>query len=103
MRTSMDQQHIATLSLLEVRADTAAFSGLEYGANILRTTSACPAANPPPIDGIVITVACSAPVVVGTSSVWEITSTARHGAFGNSDYVQRVHIRRVSSIGSGSW
>jgi hypothetical protein len=54
------------------------------------------------MNGITVALQCVA-INTGAGNVYSITATARYGAFGNPDYVQRVRIRRVSSIGAGNW
>jgi Tfp pilus assembly protein PilX len=105
------QQQMANLALLEARADAAAYSGADYAAHELQNGRPCPAqlplpaipAIPPPgMDNVTIAIAC---VVINTpmGAVNDIIATARFGAFGNSEYVQRVNRRRVGAIGTGTW
>lgn len=114
MRTASDQQQVATLKLLEVRTNAAAFSGIEYASNQLKNSAfACSTLSPgtstaillpaaaPQTNGITVTVQCLGPIDTGAgSSVYDLTATASFSTFGNLDFVERVERRRV---GAGSW
>lgn len=109
IRTGMDQQHMSALSWLEVRADAAAYSGLEFASNRLSggaITCPSPITLPPASPGMAgfsITLTCI-DVSGGANTVYQITATAVQGNFGSSDYVQRSRTRRVSRIGpAGNW
>jgi Tfp pilus assembly protein PilX len=105
IRTGLDQQQMSNLSLLELRADAAAYTALDLASNRLNAPTACPAsiampATAPGMNGFTVTIACTP--LVGTS-VYEIRATAVYAAFGNPDRVRRIRTRRVSNIGGGSW
>jgi Tfp pilus assembly protein PilX len=106
IRTGLEQQHMSGLSLLELRADAAAYTGLELASNRLNGGAiVCPPpivfpASAPGMNGFTVTIACTP--VVGTS-LYDIRATAFYGNFGSPDRVQRIRTRRVSSIGGGSW
>lgn len=110
IRGGGDQQQMATLSVLEARANAAAFSGLEYATNRLKNNVAfvCPATAPlpaiPETSSFTVALQCPA-VATGAGTMYVITATARHTASapGNPDYVRRTLTRRVSRIGAGSW
>lgn len=115
IRTGMDYEQQATLALQEVRADAAAYSGMEYAVNRLSVSPnpACGVlppgglnfpANALGMTGIRVVFVC-APSATQPSTggrVFEITARAQSGVFGNPDYVQRERTRRVSNV-SGSW
>lgn len=113
VQTTSDQRHMEDLSLLEVRVNAAAFSGVEYASNRIRNGQACAIApavtNFPvplpavaPTTGITVTATCSR-VNSGVGLVYDIRARASYGAFGGLDYVQRTQRRRSSQIGSQSW
>jgi Tfp pilus assembly protein PilX len=113
VRTMSDQQHMQDLSLLEIRVNAAAFSGVEYASNRIRNnvlscaTAAAGVLVPLPAaaqtNGITVRAYCAAPVDSGVGRVYDISARASYGTFGNLDYVQRTHRRRVSRIGAQSW
>jgi MSHA biogenesis protein MshP len=106
LRTGLEQQHLSNLSLLELRADAAAYTGLELASNRLNGgATVCPPpimfpASAPGMNGFTVTIGCTQ--VVGTS-LYDIRATAIYGNFGSPDRVQRIRTRRVSNIGGGSW
>ena len=109
IRTGLDQQHLSALSWLEVRADAAAYSGLEFASNRLSGGAlTCPSpislpAASPGMTGFSIRLECT-DVSDSANTVYQITATAIYGNFGNPDYVQRARTRRVSRIGpAGNW
>jgi Tfp pilus assembly protein PilX len=113
IRTGSDQQQMANLTVLEAKADAAAFSGLEYASNRLKNSAfACPTvpasgvAAPfpaiPQSQPVTVKLQCS-PLNAVSGTVYLITATASYGALGNVDFVQRVRARRVSTLGAGSW
>jgi len=107
MRLSTDQSQAATLEVLQVRAVAAAHAGLEYWTRRATENTVCPPE--PPIvfgpgdgfDGFRVAAQCvrieagtpAAPVVV-----YDITSVATHGTYGDSDFVRRTLTRRVSNM-----
>jgi hypothetical protein len=110
IRTGMEYQQQANLSLQEVRAAAAAYSGLEYAANRLSGGAVCAPVTMVPIpngtpgmSGIGVSFTCVA-INTGAGAVYEVTATARSGNFGNPDFVQRVRTRRIGAVGGGnSW
>lgn len=109
VRTGLEQQQMANLSLLEVRADAAAYSAIEFASHRLNGgATSCPAivtlppATSPGMNGFTVQLQCLD--VTSANTVYQITATAIYGAFGNPDYVRRIRTRRVSRIGpTGSW
>lgn len=110
IRTGMEYQQQANLSLQEVRAAAAAYSGLEYAANRLSAGAVCAPVtvvpipnNTPGMYNINVSFTCVA-TNTGAGAVYEVTATARYGNFGNPDYVQRIRTRRIGAVGGGnSW
>lgn len=110
IRSGADYQQQANLSLQEIRAAAAAYSGAEYASNRLSADAACDAltvvpipADTPGMSNIGVTYTCVA-IDTGSGTVFDVTATARYGVFGNPDYVQRVSSRRVGAVGGGtSW
>ena len=106
-RSGMQQQHLANLALLELKADAAAYTALEFASNRLNGgATTCPAnitipATAPGMDGP-FTVALTCANVIG-NNVYNVTATATYSAFGSPDRVRRIRTRRVSRIGAGSW
>lgn len=109
VRTGLDQQQMSNLSLLELRADAAAYTGLELASNRLNGGAACPLsisfpASNPDMRGFTVGLQCADIVPSNANTVYLITATATYGAFGNPDRVRRVRTRRVSRIGpAGNW
>lgn len=106
VQTGLVYQQQSNLSLQEVRAEAAAYSGLEYAANRLSAGATCPATVPfpastPGMNGITVSLLCQQ-LSPAPDRVVDITATARYGAFGSPDYVQRVRTRRVGAVGGGS-
>lgn len=112
IRTGMDYEQQATLTLQEVRADAAAYSGMEYAVNRFSVNPACGAlpagglnfpASATGMTGIRVAFVCAASATQpSTGLVFEVTARAQSGVFGNPDYVQRERTRRISNV-SGSW
>lgn len=112
IRSGADYQQQANLSLQEVRAAAAAYSGAEYASNRLSGGAACVAgptlvpiqAGRPGMNNLTVRFTCTAINTGGSGTVFDITATARYGVFGTPDYVQRVSSRRVGAVGGGaSW
>lgn len=111
IRTGLDQQQMANLALLEIRADAAAYSGLEFASNRLNAAPficppaiTLPPATSPGMNGFTVNLQCVDIVPTSPNTVYLITATAVFGAFGSPDYVRRIRTRRVSRIGpTGSW
>ena len=99
-----NQQQTATFDLLIARAQAAAESGIEYGANralrasqCLPTTSLTLAAAG--LSGFRVTVTCSAsPHQVGATTyhAYVLQSVAQRGTYGSADFVARTLSRTVT-------
>lgn len=112
------QHTTSTQDLQGTRAYQAARAGVEWGVyQILRNTS-CAASTPltPPaatLTGFIVTVGCAeatgSPFTEGanTISVYQITSTARSGTVGGTNYVERritaaINICRIDGVPCGN-
>jgi MSHA biogenesis protein MshP len=92
--TTSVQNLTTTYSLQQARAYVAASSGLDYGIQRAVSANACTNGGVTlPGISFTITVSCS-PTVVNeagiSSTVYQITSTASTGTFGNVGYVTRT-------------
>jgi Tfp pilus assembly protein PilX len=107
MRIGLTQQQTASFSLLNARAQAAADSGIEFGANQSLLANNCPPTYPvlnigaAGLAGFTVTVTCSLSgghTVAGTAyqSV-VLTSTAQHGLYGSADFVQRSVTRSINN------
>lgn len=101
-RLGVKQDHAASLQLLQVRAEAAAMSGLEFAANRARANS-CPAGPTPvsllaapELSSFVVEVRCTS-IAVGAQRVYELSASAVTAAapYGSPDFVQRTLRRRV--------
>ena len=115
VEVAMSDYQRGDLELLEARAQAAAQAGLEYGANrALKGGGLCaPRTVLRPagvgLGGIVVLVTCvrTTPhalynATLGTwtnDSVYELTSTATSGTYGQADYVARTLTRAVTDAG----
>jgi MSHA biogenesis protein MshP len=105
MRLGLTQQQTVNFSLLDARAQSAAASGIEYGANqALMGANCAPSTtlNPgaPGLAGFTITVTCSASTHNVAGMVYQaylLSATAQHGTYGTSDFVQRTSTRTVTN------
>ncbi len=109
LRIGINQSQAASLSLLEARAESAAHAGLEYWSRRVHANSSLPCAptNVPlssltGFQGFTVTVDCQR-IASGTGFVYEVTARARHGSFGQPDFVQREAFRRVTNLGAQAW
>jgi MSHA biogenesis protein MshP len=109
VRVGTTEQQTAAFDLSIARAQAAADSGIEYGANralkaasCLGSTTLAPTA--PGMSGFTITVTCSA-LTHGIGAVppppqystYVLTSTARRGTYGMPDFVSRTVTRTVNN------
>lgn len=101
-RLVSSQSRIARLHLLQIRGEIAARTGIEYAANRVRTNSANCNNSQFVVDGFTIAVTCTS-IQSDTANVFELTSNASSGFYGQPEFVQRSETRRVSTIGSGTW
>lgn len=109
VRMGADQQQTANLELLGLRANAAAYSGLEFGSNQISSGAWLPVPPavpvvPPTIDGFTVSISCDPPVQsVGGLVTFDLRATAVRGSYGQPDFVQRTLTRRVSNTGLGTW
>jgi len=104
VRIGTNQQQSVAFDVLIARAQAAADSGIEYGANRALTVSQCAASTvltptAPALNGFTVTVTCSAsPHQVGavTYHAYVLQSTAQKGTYGSADYVARTSSRTVN-------
>jgi MSHA biogenesis protein MshP len=106
-RIGLTQQQSATGDLLMARAQAAADSGIEYGANRALKGGSCGASPPlalsaPGLTGFTVTVTCQpSPSLhrIGSQSypAYILTATARSGTYGSPDFVSRTSTATVSS------
>lgn len=106
VRLSAMQQQTVDFGLLNARAQAAAASGIEWGAN--------QALNPPNtclptytlnlaaqgLAGFSVTVTCSPSMHMVSGMPYEsyvLTATAQHGSYGNPDFVQSTQTRSVNN------
>src|SRR5690242_17849181 len=105
MRVGTTEQQTAAFDLSIARAQAAADSGIEYGANRALKAASCPATTTlaptaAGMSGFTITVTC----VVLTHNVagtlypaYTLTSTARRGTYGIPDFVLRATTKTVTN------
>ncbi|HEY6923951.1 MAG TPA: hypothetical protein VI653_10810, partial [Steroidobacteraceae bacterium] len=97
VRVGANQQQLVAFDVLIARAQAAADSGIEYGANLaLRgSPSQCLGSTPVPLmaatlSGFTVTVKCSPSpphrVGAGTHQAYFLQSTAQQGTYGSADY-----------------
>jgi hypothetical protein len=107
LRVGITQQQTEVFGLLEARAQAAADSGIEYGANRALKSGVCLATTTfnltaPGLQGFSVTVKCTPTthrVVVNnpTYQTYSLVSTARRGNYGTADYVSRTSTRTVTN------
>lgn len=109
VRIGTTQQQSVAFDVLIARAQAAADSGIEYGANQALTASQCPVTpvvvthTAASLNGFTVTVTCSGPsphqVGVGpvTYYAYTLQSTAQWGTYGSADYVARTVTRTVNN------
>lgn len=106
VRVGITEQQTAAFDLSIARAQAAADSGIEYGANRALTVASCPATKTtlapaaPGMTGFTITVTCAVvtPNIGGNVySVYTLTSIASRGTYGTSDFVSRNATRTVTN------
>jgi len=111
VKIGADQQHTASLQLMQARALSAANAGLEYWAYraFNNPNVACPAApvvlsNIPRMDEFTVRVSCPIPrIASGGEGIYEVTAVATRGVYGTPDFVSRQLSRRMTNIGPGTW
>jgi MSHA biogenesis protein MshP len=104
----VNEQHAVSLQLLQVRAEAAAASGLEFASN-RALSDLCPAgvtavnlAAAPELAPFAVGVTCTR-ITSGAQRVYELSATAATGTYGSADFVQRTLGRRVTNIPPGVW
>ena len=105
LRVGITQQQTVVFTLLSARAQVAADSGIEYGANRALKAASCPSTTTlnltaAGLAGFSVTVKCAAsPHNVGGTSyqAYSLTSTARRGNYGTADFVSRTSVRVVTN------
>lgn len=109
VRVGATQQQTADFALLNARAQAAADSGIEFGANQALVHGSCPAAastlnlTAVGLAGFTVTVTCTvtnhqigaAPAT--TYQAYALTSVAQLGTYGTSGYVARTAARTVNN------
>jgi Tfp pilus assembly protein PilX len=107
-RIALNQQETATFDLLNTRAQAAADSGIEYGANMvlkgswcLLPTSRTFALTAASLTGFTVTVTCSVTLhQIGagptTYHAYALQSTAQRGTYGSAEFVARTSTRTVT-------
>ena len=107
VRLGVNEQHAVSLQLLQIRAEAAAASGLEFASN-RALIDICALATPvnlaasPELAPFVVGVSCTR-ISSGAQRVYELSATAATGAYGSPDFVQRTLLRRVTNIPPGVW
>ncbi|HEY8539917.1 MAG TPA: hypothetical protein VIL28_13695 [Steroidobacteraceae bacterium] len=105
------QSQTTNLQLLQYRAEAAAHAGLEFWSHRVHSDPdhdlPCAPTNVPlgglaGFGGFTVTVDCVR-IANGSSFVYEVTSTATHGTFGDPSFVRRLATRRLTNIGAQSW
>lgn len=106
VRIGTTQQQSVAFDVLIARAQAAADSGIEYGANLALRAS--PSQCPPSavvtpaaaiLSGFTVTVTCSPSthqVGAVTYHAYALQSTAQQGTYGSADYVARTASRTVN-------
>jgi MSHA biogenesis protein MshP len=106
-RIGLTQQQTASYDVMIARAQAAADSGIEYGANRALKAGACAASTSvaltaPGLTGFTVTVVCQASASlhrIGAQSypAFLLTATAQHGTYGSADFVSRTSTATVTS------
>jgi MSHA biogenesis protein MshP len=106
VRIGTTQQQSVAFDVMIARAQAAADSGIEYGANQALTASPpqCLSSTPVPLtaatlNGFSVTVTCSPSthqVGAVTYHAYVLQSTAQQGTYGSADYVARTSTRTVN-------
>jgi MSHA biogenesis protein MshP len=110
IRIGATQQQVSNLTLIEARANAAAYSALEYGTYMIKNGGAANCTTlPVPIpatagalNGYAVVLRCTR-LATDAGDVYDLTGSATHSVYGNPDFVQRSRSRRVSNISPGSW
>ena len=105
VQVAMTQYQAADVELLEARAQAAADTGIEYGANMALRRATCAGAKTltlaqGALKGFVVRVTCRATThqVAGVSyQVYALAAAAAHGTYGAPDHVARTVTRNVTN------
>jgi MSHA biogenesis protein MshP len=106
VRIAETQQQSVSFGLLNARAQSAAASGIQYGANMALTGGSCPAApvtfplTAVGLTGFTVTVTCGASMhtVKGTNyESYALTAVAQYGTYGNPNFVQATQSLSVNN------
>lgn len=110
VRVGATQQQTADFALLTARAQAAADSGIEFGANQALLHGSCPGLAAPTtlnltalgLKGFTVTVTCvpsnhQIGALPTTYQAYALTSVAQLGTYGNSGYVARTAVRKVNN------
>ena len=108
VRLGVNAVHADSLQLLQVKAEAAAVSGLEFASN--RAFGGSCAIGPtavnlnvsPELRSFAVNVTCNS-ILSGAERVYELSATATTGGYGSPDFVQRTLVRRVTNIPPGLW
>ena len=102
VRIAVTQQETQNLSLLEIQAQAAAQSGVEYGANRALKYGKCqssvsltPAGSG--LKGFAVVVQCTPTSHIPGKTSYALTSTATRGVYGRADFVARQVSRTVTT------
>lgn len=102
VRIAVTQQETQNLSLLEIQAQAAAQSGIEYGANrALRygkcqsSVSLTPAGSG--LKGFAVVVQCTPTFHIPGKTSYALISTATRGVYGRADFVARQLSRTATT------
>lgn len=106
VRVGANQQQSVAFDVLIARAQAAADSGIEYGANraLRGSPSQCLASKvitptATTLNGFTVTVTCAASthrIGAVTYHAYALQSTAQQGTYGSADYVARTSTRTVN-------
>ena len=111
LRIAATQQQSVDFGLLEARAQAAAASGIQYGANrALQAPGICAASKTlnltaPGLQGFTVTVSCSAsthavlgsPCPGNNCTSYALTAIAQRGVYGKPDFVQATQSLSVNN------
>jgi MSHA biogenesis protein MshP len=110
VRLHATQQQVATLQLLEYRAQAAAYVGLEYWSHLVSSGGPLPpcsglASRVADLDlddydglrGFTVDVFCEQVSIGGAADAYEVTAKSEHGSFGSPDFVRRSLTRHIQT------
>jgi MSHA biogenesis protein MshP len=110
VRIAETQQQSIDFGLLDARAQAAAASGIQYGANMALKGASCPASTTlalgaTGLTGFTVTVTCSpsSHTVAGSTcpgflcTSYALTAVAQYGTYGQPDFVQATEMLSVNN------